>query len=83
MAGCWSVVNMSREQIIADCADAASSALDEAAMRLSLLGAFCWLGWNQALDAAEHPDASCERRERQDLDWWVQLVRWTLNAGLL
>ena len=52
---------MSREQIIADYADAASSALDEAAMRLSLLGAFCWLGGNKALDAAEHLDPSCER----------------------
>lgn len=83
VAGCWSVVDMSREQIITDYADAAGPAFDEAAMRLSLLGAFCWLGWNKALDAAEHPDPVVRARERQDLDWWVQQARWTLNAGLL
>jgi len=83
VAGCSSVVDMSREQIIADYADAAGPAFDETAMRLSLLGAFCWLGWNKALDAAEHPDPVVRARERQDLDWWVQQARWTLNAGLL
>ena len=49
-------------------------------MRLSLLGAFCWLGWNKALDAAEHPDPAVRARERQDLDWWVQQARWTLKC---
>lgn len=83
VAGCSSVVDMSREQVIADYAEAAGPAYDETAMRLSLLGAFCWLGWNKALDAAEHPDPVVRAREQQDLDWWVQQARWTLNAGLL
>jgi len=83
VAGCSSVVDMSREQIIADYAEAAGSAFDETAMRLSLLGALCWLGWNKALDAAENPDPVVRAREHQDLDWWVQQARWTLNAGLL
>jgi len=54
VAGCSSVVDATREQIIADYAEAAGPAYDESAMQLSLLGAFCWLGWNKALDAAEH-----------------------------
>lgn len=83
VAGCSSVVDMSREQIIADYAEAAGPAYDETAMRLSLLSAFCWLGWNKALDAAEHPDLVVRAREQQDLDWWLQQARLTLDAGLL
>lgn len=83
LAGCASVVDASREQIIADYAEAVGPAYDEIAMRLSLLSAFCWLGWNKALDAAEHPDPVVRAREQQDLDWWVQQARWTLDAGLL
>ncbi|MDQ3157575.1 MAG: hypothetical protein M3Q98_12765 [Actinomycetota bacterium] len=40
IAGCSSVVDASREQIIADYAEAAGPAYDEIAMRLSLLNAF-------------------------------------------
>ena len=83
VAGCSSVVEASREQIIADYAQAAGPAYDEIAMRLSLLSAFCWLGWNKALDAAGHPDPVVRAREQQDLDWWMQQARLTLDAGLL
>jgi hypothetical protein len=83
VAGCSSVVDTSREQIIADYAQAAGPAYDEIAMRLSLLSAFCWLGWNKALDAAGHPDPVVRAREQQDSDWWIQQARLTLNAGLL
>lgn len=83
VAGCSSVVDTSREQIIADYAEAAGPAYDETAMRLSLFGALCWLGWNKALDAAEHPDPVVRAREQQDLDWWLQQARLTLDAGLL
>jgi hypothetical protein len=52
-------------------------------MRLALLAALVWLGWNKALDAAEHPDPAKRERERADLDWWVAQGRRTLAAGLL
>ena len=83
VAGCSSVVDASREQIIADYAEAAGPAYDDTAMRLSLLSAFCWLGWNKALDAAEHPDLAVRAREQQDLDWWIRQARLTLDASLL
>lgn len=83
VAGCSSVVDASREQIIADYAEAAGPAYDEPAMRLSLLSALAWLGWNKALDAAEHPDPVVRVREQQDLDWWLQQARLTLEIGLL
>jgi hypothetical protein len=83
VAGCSSVVEASREQIIADYAQAAGPAYDEIAMRLSLLSALCWLGWNKALDAVEHPNPVVRAREQQDLDWWVHRARLTLDAGLL
>ena len=83
VAGCASVVDASREEIISDYAEAVGPAYDETAMQLSLLGAFCWLGWNKALDAAEHPDPVVRAREQQDLDWWIHQAKLTLNAGLL
>ena len=83
VAGCSSVVDASREEIIADYAAVAGPAYDEIAMRLSLLSALVWLGWNKALDAAEHPDPVVRKREQEDLDWWVEQARLTLGSGLL
>jgi hypothetical protein len=83
LAGCASVVDVSREQMLADYRDAAGPAYDDPAMRLALLAAVVWLGWNKALDAAEHPDPVVQGREREDLAWWVARARLTLDAGLL
>ncbi|MEP7368317.1 MAG: phosphotransferase [Dermatophilaceae bacterium] len=83
VAGCSSVVDVSREQILADYAAAAGPAYDHIAMRLSLLSALIWLGWNKALDAAEHPDPVVRAREQADLKWWLKEARITLEAGLL
>ena len=83
LAGCSSVVDVPREQMLADYREAAGAAYDGPAMRLALLAALVWLGWNKALDAAEHPDPAMRERERADLDWWVAQGRRTLEAGLL
>jgi hypothetical protein len=83
IAGCASVVDVSREQMIADYRDAAGTTYDEVAMQLALLAALVWLGWNKALDAAEHPDPAKRRQEAQDLAWWAARGRAALDAGLL
>ncbi len=83
IAGCASVVDATREQMIADYRAAAGPAYDETAMRLSLLAGLVWLGWNKALDAAEHPDRLMRDREAADLAWWVGRGRVALDAGLL
>jgi hypothetical protein len=83
VAGCSSVVELGREETIAAYRDAAGPAYDETAMRLSLLLGLVWLGWNKALDAAEHPDPATRVRERVDLDWWVAQARTTLETGVL
>lgn len=83
VAGCSSVVEPSREETLAAYARAAGPAYDAPAMRLAVLGALVWLGWNKALDAAEHPDPATREREREDLAWWVRAARTTLEAGLL
>lgn len=83
VAGCASVVDVSREQMIEDYRVAAGTAYDAPAMRLALLGGLVWLGWNKAMDAAEHPDPATREREQRDLDWWVGQSRDTLEAGLL
>jgi hypothetical protein len=84
VAGCASVVDGgSREQLLADYREAAGEAYDAEAMRLALLGGLVWLGWNKALDAAEHPDPAVRAREAADLAWWVTRGREALEAGLL
>ena len=55
----------------ADHAEAAGLAYDENVACLSLLCAFCWLGWNKALNAAG-PTPVVREREQQDVNWWVQ-----------
>ena len=81
LAGCASVIEPSREEFLAAYADAAGPAYDERSKRLALLASLAWLGWNKALDAAEHPDLAIRERERQDLDWWVDAARNTLDRG--
>ncbi|MGE5720625.1 MAG: hypothetical protein ACM3XQ_12170 [Nocardioidaceae bacterium] len=83
VAGCSSVVDLSREEVLSTYADALGPAYDEAAMHLALLAGTVWLGWNKALDAAEHPDPAVRAREREDLDWWVAEARTTIRSGLL
>lgn len=83
IAGCSSVVDLSREEILDAYRAACGPSYDGIAMRLALLGGLVWLGWNKALDAAEHPDPRTRARERDDLRWWLHQARSTLDAGLL
>ena len=83
VAGCSSVVGLSREETIEAYRRAAGPAYDEGAMRLALLLGLVWLGWNKALDAVDHPDPAVRARERDDLDWWVARARVALESGLV
>jgi len=81
LAGCSSVVEPSREELLAAYRRAAGPAADERSVQLALLSGLVWLGWNKALDAAEHPDPAIRRREQADLDWWVRAARTALERG--
>lgn len=83
LAGCSSVLEPSREEVLTAYADAVGPAYDEDAMKLALLSGLMWLGWNKALDAHTHPEPSVRIRERADLDWWVRRSREALEAGLV
>lgn len=83
VAGCSSVVGLSREETIAAYRDAAGPAYTDSALRVALLLGLIWLGWNKALDSVEHPDLAVRARERDDLDWWVSQARTTLESGVL
>ena len=83
IVGCSSVVEASREDLLAAYERAAGPAYDERSMRLSLLSGLVWLGWNKALDVAENPDPAIREREQADLDWWVHEARITLESGAL
>lgn len=83
IAGCSSVVDGTREQLIGWYRAAAGPACDDRTMHLGLLSAMVWLGWNKALDAVEHPDPAIRTRERADLDWWVRATRTALENGAI
>jgi hypothetical protein len=83
LAGCSSVLEPSREYVLKTYAGLAGPAYDSRSHRLALLAGLLWLGWNKALDAAEHPDPVMRERERRDLDWWVREARDTLEGGAL
>jgi hypothetical protein len=83
LAGCSSVIEPSREHVLGTYAGLAGPAYDQRSMRLALLAGVLWLGWNKALDAAEHPDPATRERERRDLEWWVRKARTTLESGAL
>jgi hypothetical protein len=81
IAGCASVVDLGREELLAAYRDAAGPAYDDRSERLALLAGLLWLGWNKALDAVENPDEEIRARERADLDWWVRQARTALEEG--
>lgn len=83
LAGCSSVMEPSREHVLGTYAGLAGPAYDYTSMRLALLAGLMWLGWNKALDAAEHPNPALRERERRDLEWWVREARETLDSGVL
>jgi Phosphotransferase enzyme family len=83
LAGCSSALEPSREHVLATYAELAGPAYDTRSVRLALLAGLMWLGWNKALDAAEHPDPAKRERERRDLEWWVREARATLECSAL
>ena len=80
---CAHVVDPDPDEVIAVYREAAGAAYDDSSMRLALLSALCWLGWNKTLDLVESHDEAVRHRERVSLDWWVQQARTTLENGAL
>jgi thiamine kinase-like enzyme len=83
VAGCSSVVGLSREEMLAAYERAAGPAYDARSMDAALLAGLVWLGWNKALDAADNPDPAIREREAADLDWWVGRARRALGQGVV
>ena len=83
LAGCSSVLGLEREDVLATYERAAGPAVDAASTSAALLAGLLWLGWNKALDAAEHPDEGIRAREAADLDWWVGRARAALEEGVV
>jgi hypothetical protein len=83
VAGCSSVVGLEREELLSAYEHAAGPAHDAASMHAALLAGLTWLGWNKALDAAEHPDPAKREREAADLEWWVERARAALEQGVV
>lgn len=83
LAGCSSVLGLEREEVLAEYERAAGPAVDAPSTSAALLAGLLWLGWNKALDAAEHPDEEIRAREAADLDWWVRRSRAALEEGVV
>lgn len=76
-------VDATRDEIVEDFRALSGETHDEVGLRLALFAGLVELGWNKALDAAEHSEAAVRAREHADLDWWVAEARRTLEAGLI
>ncbi len=83
LAGCSSVLGLEREEVLAEYERAAGPAADAQSTSAALLAGLLWLGWNKALDAAQHPDLEIRAREAADLDWWVRQARAALDEGVV
>lgn len=81
LVGCGHVVDLPPDEVVAAYRRAAGPAYDDRSMRLALVSALCWLGWNKALDVVESHDEAVRDRERQSLVWWVGQVRKAVEEG--
>ena len=80
LTGAFSQVDATREELVDDVR--ATAGLPDADVDLMLLLGLMELGWNKALDAAEHPDPAKRAHERAELDWWVDRATPALAALL-
>ena len=76
-------VDASRDELVDDFRAVWGADHDEVALRLALFAGLVDLGWNKALDVAEHPAVDVRERERADLEWWIAQARRTLELDLL
>ena len=81
LVGCAHMIDLHPEEVIAAYRHAAGPAYDDDSMRLALLSALCWLGWNKAVDIVESPDEDVRERERASLAWWVEHARKAIERG--
>ena len=83
LAGCGHLLDLSHDEVLAVQRDVAGAHHDETSLRLALVTGLVFLGWNKALDAAEHPDEAVRAREREGLTWWLGQARLTLEMGVI
>ncbi len=83
LIGCAHVVDVHPDEVIEAYRRAAGPAYDEDTMRLALLAALGWLGWNKTLDIVESEDEDVRERERSSLAWWVAQARKATERGAL
>ncbi|MGH8994119.1 MAG: hypothetical protein ACRDZ7_21630 [Acidimicrobiia bacterium] len=76
-------VGATSDELLDDVRAAQGDRHDETALRLALLASVVDLGWNKALDAADHDDADIRARAAAELAWWADQARRTLDLGLL
>ena len=81
LVGCAHVVDVPPAEVIARYRRAAGPAYDDRSMRLALVSALCWLGWNKALDIVESDQEEVRARERVSLAWWIGHAREALERG--
>lgn len=73
LTGAFTQVDADPEQVVADVRAVAGLDADE--VDLMLLCGLMELGWNKALDAAEHADPAVRAREESELRWWLEKAR--------
>ena len=81
VVSCAPSLGLDREEVLAAYEQVAGPAVDAESMNAGLLAGLLWLGWNKALDAADHRDPAVREQEAADLAWWVGRARTALEEG--
>jgi hypothetical protein len=79
--GCASHVDLPREGVVAAARRWCGGDVDDQLWQAALFWALCDMGWNKALDAADHPDQAQRAYAGAELDWWVARAASALDAG--
>jgi len=82
LAGCAHIFDLGLDELLALHREVTGPS-DDAELRIGLLSGLVWLGWNKALDIAEHPDPAVRDRERRNLDWWLHQAELAFETGLI
>lgn len=83
LAGCGHIFDLTFDELVGLQREVAGADHDEASLELALLAGLTWLGWNKALDIAEHPDEDVRARESAGLEWWLAQARRAFERGLV
>lgn len=83
LANCASRVDLPLDAQLGEVRAVCGCSHDENTLHAALFWGLAEMGWNKALDAAEHPNPARQAAGRLELTWWTNRAREALDAGVI